>query len=51
MSMAGEEADVGKETVKSGCERAREIIRGWKPEDIWEMDETESFGEDYLKFE
>ena len=43
MSMAGEEADVGEKTVESCCERAREISKGWKPEDIWNMDETGTF--------
>ena len=43
MSVAGEEADVGTETVESWCERAREITRGWESENIWNMDETGDF--------
>ena len=43
MSVAGEEADVRTETVESWCERAREITRGWRPENIWNMDETGAF--------
>ena len=43
MSVAGEEADVTGETVESWHERAREITRRWKPENIWNMDETGAF--------
>ena len=43
MSVAGEEADVRGETVESWHERAREITRGWKPEYVWNMDETGAF--------
>ena len=43
MSVAGEKADVRTKTVESWCERAREITRGWKSENIWNMDETEVF--------
>ena len=31
--VAGEEGDVRPETVESWSERARDITRGWKPED------------------
>ena len=33
-SVAEEEADVRTETVESWCEGAREITRGWKPENF-----------------
>ena len=43
MTVAGEAADVSIEIIESWNERAREITRGWKAEDIWNMDETGSF--------
>ena len=43
MFVAEEEADVRGETVESWHERAREITRGWKPENFWNMGETEAF--------
>ena len=43
MSVAGEEADVRGETFESWHERAREITRGWKPENVRNMDETGAF--------
>ena len=43
MAIAGEDGDVKDETIESWNERVREIIRGWKPEDVWNMDETGSF--------
>lgn len=43
MAVAGEAGDVSTETVESWNERAREITRGWKAENIWNMDETGSF--------
>ena len=43
MAIAGEDGDVKDETIESWNERVREITRGWKPEDVWKMDETGSF--------
>jgi hypothetical protein len=43
MTVAGEEGGVNPETVESWNERAREITREWKKEDVWNMDETGSF--------
>lgn len=43
MAVAGEAGDVSTETIESWNERAREITRGWKTENIWNMDETDSF--------
>ena len=43
MAVAGEAGDVSTETVENWNERAREITRGWKAENIWNMDETGSF--------
>ena len=43
MAIAGEDGDVKDETIESWNERVREITRGWKPEDVWNMDETGSF--------
>lgn len=43
MAVAGEDGDVQQETIESWNERVREITRGWKPEDVWNMDETGSF--------
>ena len=38
--VAGKAGDVSNETMKSWNERAREITKGWKVENIWNMDET-----------
>ncbi|XP_032227460.2 tigger transposable element-derived protein 6-like [Nematostella vectensis] len=43
MATAGEDGDVSLETLESWNERVREITRGWKPENVWNMDETGSF--------
>ena len=43
MSVAGEEGDVNSMALKSWKERSRELIRGWKPENIWNIDETGCF--------
>ena len=43
MATAGEDGDVSSETLESWNEREREITRGWKPDDVWNMDETGSF--------
>ena len=43
MAIAGEDGDVKDETIESWNERVREITRGWKPEDVWNMDEAGSF--------
>ena len=37
MTFAGEAGDVSTETTDSWNERAREITRGWKAENIWNM--------------
>ena len=43
MATAGEDGDVSSETLESWNEREREITRGWKPDDVWNIDETGSF--------
>ena len=43
MTVAGEEADVSPQTVESWRERSRELIKGWQPENVWNMDETGCF--------
>ena len=43
MATAGEDGDVSKEMLESWNEHVREITQGWKPEDVWNMDETGSF--------
>lgn len=43
MAIAGEDGDVQQETIESWNERVREITRGRKPEDVWNMDKTGSF--------
>ena len=40
MNVAGEEGDVDKEVVNSWEERARELVNDYKPEDVWNFDET-----------
>lgn len=43
MSVAGEEGDVTSMTLESWKERSRELVRGWKAENIWNIDETGCF--------
>ena len=43
MSVAGEEGDVSSLKLESWKERSRELVRGWKPENIWNIDETGCF--------
>ena len=43
MNVAGEEGDVSEETMTSWDERARELVRGYQPKDVWNMDETGLF--------
>ncbi|XP_053402733.1 tigger transposable element-derived protein 6-like [Mercenaria mercenaria] len=43
MSVCGESASVSQETVDSWCERIPELVRGNKPRDIYNMDETGLF--------
>lgn len=43
MHIAGEEGDVRQETVESWEERVKELIIGYEPSDIWNMDETGTF--------
>lgn len=40
--MAGE-GDVSEETLASWDERARELVRGYAPRDVWNLDETGLF--------
>ena len=40
MNVAGEEGDVDKEVVNSWEERGRELVNDYKPEDVWNFDET-----------
>ena len=42
-SVAGEEGDLSSVTLESWKERSRELVRGWKPENIWNIDETGCF--------
>ena len=41
MNTAGEDVDVKEEILGSWNERAREITRVYKPENVWNMDEME----------
>ena len=43
MTVAGEAGDVRPETVEGWYEWAKETTRGWKAEDVWNMDEMGSF--------
>ena len=43
MSVAGEEGVVSSMTLESWKERSRELVRGWKAENIWNIDETGCF--------
>lgn len=43
MTIAGEVGDVRDETIESWNERAREVTKGWKPENVWNTDETGCF--------
>ena len=43
MTVAGEEADISPQTLASWKERSKELIKGWKPENVWNMDETRCF--------
>ena len=40
MNVAGEEGDVNEEVVNSWEERAQELVDDYKPEDVWNFDET-----------
>ena len=42
-AIEGESAQVKNETVESCMERLRELCKGYKPEDIWNEDETGCF--------
>ena len=41
MAVAGEEADFSPRTLEK--ERSKEPIKGWEPENFWNMDETGCF--------
>ena len=41
--ISGEAGDVSKTTVDSWKERLPDILQGWEPENIWNMDETGQF--------
>ena len=43
MNVAGEEGDVGKETMTSWDECACKLVREYRPKNIWKMDETGFF--------
>ena len=43
MKVAGEEGDVNQETLSSWDERSRELLRGYEPRNVWNMDETGQF--------
>ena len=42
-SVSGEAADISEETVQSWYERIKNITQGYKPEDVWNIDETGCF--------
>ena len=41
--VSGEAGDVGEDTVESWKERLPDILQGWAPQNIWNMDETGQF--------
>ena len=41
--MLQEEGDVSQETLSSWDERSRELMRGYEPRNVWNMDETGQF--------
>ena len=43
MSVAGEDGDDNSVTLESWQERAKELSKGYAPEDVWNMDETGQF--------
>jgi hypothetical protein len=43
MRLAGEDGDVDETTLESWQERAKELSKGYAPEDVWNMDETAQF--------
>ena len=43
MATASEDGDVHQETLESWNEWIKELTRGWRTEDVWNMDETGSF--------
>ena len=43
MKVAGEEGDVSEEILTSWDECARELMRGYEPRNVWNMDETGHF--------
>lgn len=43
MTVAGEAEDVSTKTIDSWNERAKEITRGWKAENVWNTDKTDCF--------
>ncbi|PFX29968.1 tigger transposable element-derived protein 6-like [Stylophora pistillata] len=43
ITKAGQNEDLYQATIESWNGQVRKFIRGWKPEDVWNMDETGSF--------
>lgn len=43
MNTAGEDGDVNEKVLENWSERVREITREYKPEEVWNMDETGCF--------
>ena len=43
VTICGESSDVQGQTVDSWKERLPEIVRGYRKEDVWNMDETGVF--------
>ena len=43
MNTAGEDGDVNEKLLESWNERAKEITREYKSEDVWNMDQTRCF--------
>ena len=48
MTISGECGNVQKETVAGWMERLKILISGYKPEDVWNTDETGCFTEPFL---
>lgn len=43
MKVAGKEGDISQETLSSWDEHSHELMRGYEPRNVWNMDETGQF--------
>ena len=43
MKLAGEESDVSQETLSRWDEHSRELMTGYEPRNVWNMDESGQF--------